>query len=201
MKGTSPDEPPDRRSPLLLAVGFLLSAVVAYGTASLVGARLLGGARAGEGVRLLAAAVLAGLLVIDTGVLGLRAPTWRRQTPKQLLYRLGSARAAFVWGLDAGLVVTTFRVTSLSWAALTVTVLGLVPWWVGIAYALGFTVPLGMMMLAVPRRVDPTGATDPEPVWLVDRILRSRAALGLSDLLMLAGACATCLTAAVLGVH
>src|SRR6266536_3062615 len=112
------------------------------------------------GVWLLAAAVLAVLLVVDTGAFGLRAPSWRRQTPKRLLYQLGSSRAAFLWGLDAGLVVTTFRVTSLSWAALTVTLLGLVPWWVGIAYALGFTVPLGMMMLAVPKRVDPTGATD-----------------------------------------
>jgi hypothetical protein len=201
VKGTSPGQMPDRRPVVLLSVGFTLSALMVYATLSLVGARVIGHARIGAGIWLLAAALLAVLLVVDTGAFGLRAPSWRRQTPKRLLYQLGSSRSAFMWGLDAGLVVTTFRVTSLSWAALTVTVLGLVPWWVGIAYALGFTVPLGVMMLAVPRRVDPTGATDPEPVWLVDRILRFRAALGLSNLLMLGGACATCLTAAELSVR
>ena len=59
-------------------------------------------------------------------------PPWRRQTPKSFEPRYGVSRAALLWGLDAGLVVTTIWVTSLSWAALAVTFLELVPWWSGL---------------------------------------------------------------------
>jgi hypothetical protein len=184
---------------MMLALGFVLSSFLLYAATSFVGARLLGDARSNTAVWLIAAGILAVLFTIDTGVLGIRPLTWRRQTPKRFQYQYGPGKAAFLWGLDAGLVVTTFRVTSLSWAALTITILGLVPWWAGVAYAMGFTVPLATMILAVPRRTDPTGRTDPEPVWLVERILQSSAALRVLALLILGGACAGIFTTALLG--
>jgi hypothetical protein len=183
----------------MLALGFVVSSFLLYAAASFVGARHLGDARSNTAVWLTAAGVLAVLFAVDTGVLGIRPLSWRRQTPKRFQYQYGPEKAAFLWGLDAGLVVTTFRVTSLSWAALTVTVLGLVPWWAGAAYALGFTVPLAAMVLAVPGRTDPTGRTDPEPVWLVERILRSSAALRVVALLVLGGACVGILATVLLG--
>ncbi|MBO2459000.1 hypothetical protein [Actinomadura violacea] len=116
----------------------------------------------------MAVGVLAACLIVDTGLFGLRTPMLRRQTPQAYFYRLGPARGAFLWGLDTGLVVTTFRVTSLTWGALAVTVLGLVPWWAGVAYAAGFLVPSAVLILLVPPRTGGDGP--PEPVWLLDRL-------------------------------
>ena len=68
--------------------------------------------------------------------------TARRQTPKMVYNAHGSGRAALVWGLDAGLVFTTYRMSSISWALLLLGVLGVAPWWTGLAYALGFVATL-----------------------------------------------------------
>jgi hypothetical protein len=181
---------------MMLVLGFNVSAIALYAALSLAGSWLIGDVGSTTGGRLVAAALVALLLLLDAlrarrpGAMGLSC---RRQTPKSLEPRYGLSRAALVWGLDAGLVVTTIRVTSLSWAALAVTFLGLVPWWSGLAYGLGFTVPVAAMILAMPRRTDPTGETDPEPVWLVLRILDLRGPMKLAGLLTLGGAVAICL--------
>lgn len=162
-----------------------------------MGTRLLGPGPPRAPAWLAAAGALGLLLVMDLARIrapGALGPSWRRQTPKGLEDRHGPVTAALLWGLDAGLVVTTFRVTSLSWAALAVAALGLVPWWSGLVYALGFVVPLGAMILLVPRRTDTTGETDPEPGWLVERIQDLALPLKPAALVMLATACAICLT-------
>lgn len=197
MKGNPTGQPPDRRPAALLALGFTISAISAYASLWLLGAHLLGRLHTSGDAWLAAAALLTLLVLIDSGVVGIRTPSWRRQTPKQLEDRLGPARAAFVWGLDTGLVVTTFRVTSLSWAALALTLLGLVPWWAGSIYALGFTVPVAAFILVVPRHLDPSGRTDPEPVWVFERIMHARAALKRSALVALGTAAAGCLAVAI----
>jgi hypothetical protein len=185
----------------MLAVGFTLSAVTMYATLSAIGSWVLGNAHSGAQVWSVAAITLVALFALDVlrarspDVLG---PSWRRQTPKWLLDRYSTTTAAFLWGLDTGLVFTTFRVGSLSWAALGVTALGLVPWWVGIVYALGFSLPLASVILVVPRRTDPTGLTDPEPVWLVHRLFRFRVALKPLGLAVLGMAWVSCLITAML---
>lgn len=68
--------------------------------------------------------------------------TARRQTPKTVYNDYGSGPAALAWGFDTGLVVTTYRVSSISWALLLLSVLGVAPWWTGLGYALGFVTPL-----------------------------------------------------------
>jgi hypothetical protein len=202
VKGNAPGQPPDRRPAILLALGFTVSAFALYAALSFAGSRLLGDVGSTTGGRLVAAAFVAVLLGVDAlrarrpGAIGLSC---RRQTPKSLEPRHGLSRAALLWGLDAGLVVTTIRVTSLSWAALAVAFLGLVPWWSGLAYALGFTVPVTAMILAVPRRTDPTGESDPEPVWLVLRILDLRGPLKLAGLMTLGGAMVSCLALTLRG--
>ena len=186
VKGNAPGHLSDRQPAIILALGFTISALMLYAVLSFAGALVLGDARSTMGALL--AAVMGLLLGFDAlrarrpGAMGL---SWRRQTPKSFEPRYGVSRAALLWGLDAGLVVTTIRVTSLSWAALTVTFLGLVPWWSGLAYALGFTAPVLTMILAVPRRADPTGESDPEPIWLVLRIFDARGSLKLAGLLTL----------------
>ena len=202
MKGNSSSQRPERRPATLLVLGFTFSAVVVYAGVWLAGELVLGPWRASPSRSAVAAGLLALLLCVDAVRArrpGATGPSWRRQTPKRFEYRYGSARAALLWGLDAGLVFTTFRVTSLSWAALTLTLCGLVPWWAGAAYALGFAVPILVLIAAVPRRADPTGRTDPEPVWLTDRLLASRGGLKVAALMVLAAACLSCVGLAMQG--
>lgn len=90
-------------------------------------------------------AILSAALLLDLH--SLRRKTWcpvtaRRQTPKMILYRIGDRRAALAWGADTGLVFTTYRMSSISWAVLVAALLGIAPWWVGLGYAAGFLVPL-----------------------------------------------------------
>ena len=128
--------------------------------------------------------------VVDLGAFGLHTPMWRRQTPKQLFHRFGPSAGALLWGLDTGLVVTTFRVTSLSWAALALAALGLVPWWSGLLYAIGFTVPAAALVLAVPAH--PWSPEDlQEPVWLQYRIMALEPAMRRVALLALLAGAAT----------
>jgi hypothetical protein len=206
VKGNSPGQLPNSRPALMLALGFGISAFTLYAALSLIGQWMIGDAHTRAAVWLIAAGTLTVLLARDAlrartscalgpSILG---PSWRRQTPKRYLDQYGVTTAAFLWGLDTGLVFTTFRVTSLSWAAFAVTILGLVPWWAGAAYALGFGVPLVVMVLAFARRTDPTGETDPEPVWLVHRLFDLRTALARLALVTLGTACAGCLTMALL---
>jgi hypothetical protein len=148
VKGRSSPDLASIRPVPLLALGFAISALATYATAFVLGGAVLGGVRAGAIAKWAAAGALAIFIAVDAGALGLHTPMWRRQTPRGLFLQYGAAKGAFLWGLDSGLVVTTFRVTSLSWAALTVTLLGLVPWWSGLAYALGFAVPTAMLVLA-----------------------------------------------------
>jgi hypothetical protein len=164
----------------MLALGFTLSALTAYAVVWLSGSAMrVSGLSLGLRVTI-AGAVLACWAVIDTGVLGFRAPSWRRQTPRKAFDVLGPTRAALLWGLDTGLTFTTYRVTSLTWVAFTASLLHLVPWWSGLAYAVGFVLPNLVAIHLVP--------TDPrrsEPFWLTaiiagwERTIRRVALAGL----------------------
>lgn len=70
--------------------------------------------------------------------------TVRRQTPQAILYEYGPRRAAVAWGMDTGLIFTTYRMSSISWALLGLALLGVAPWWIGLWYAMGFVVPLSV---------------------------------------------------------
>lgn len=184
---------------LLLALGFTATSVGTFALASALGAGLLVTELPGVAIGIIAALAVAALVAADLGLFGWHTPTWRRQTPKWFMYRFGTRTSALLWGLDAGLVVTTIRVTSLSWAALVVTFLGLVPWWVGAVYAAGFVLPELIFDLLVPRRADPSGATDPEPAWIVTPLLLLRPKLRWSGLVLLAAGGAWAALAPALG--
>lgn len=59
-------------------------------------------------------------------------------------------RAGPAWGLDTGLVFTTYRMSSISWAVLALGLAGVTPWWAGLGYAAGFLVPLTLGCTAAP---------------------------------------------------
>ena len=95
------------------AVAFAFSSFAVFGVAGAVGvaaSRAL--TQAGE--LAIVAIVLAVALALDA--YSLRRKTWcpvtlRRQTPKTVLYDFGPRRAAVAWGLDTGLVFTTYRMS------------------------------------------------------------------------------------------
>ena len=157
---------------------------------------MLGSARSHDAVLLAVAGLLVLLAVVDTGVIRLRTPMWRRQTPKQLFYLYGPNKAALLWGLDVGLVFTTFRVTSLSWAALAVTAAGLVPWWSGLLYAFGYGMPTLVMVLLVPWRHGGEQHT-PEPSWWLDKTASVQQAIRWMAMSGLVAAAAVCVRMAV----
>jgi hypothetical protein len=126
------------------ALAFTASSFAVFGVAGAIGltAAHVVPLTAREGV---ACAALSAALLLDA--YSLRRKTWcpvtlRRQTPKVILHQHGAQRAATAWGLDAGLVFTTYRVSSISWALLALALFGVTPWWAGLGYAAGFLVPL-----------------------------------------------------------
>lgn len=152
----------------MLAVGFSASALSTTALFHAVGAGILGGLHLGTDVRLATACVvLLACLLLDSGKLGLATPMWRRQTPQRLFYMFGANKGALLWGLDTGMMVTTYRVNSLSWAVLALSFLGVLPWWSGAGYAAGFVIPSAISILLIRPR---TGPGVSEPHWVMQRI-------------------------------
>jgi hypothetical protein len=196
--GQGDSSPIRRRSPvLLLALGFNLSA-----TAIFAGVHALGEAlrtdQIVEPVRYgLGATTCSILLAIDLISIVKRrqqcAIGLQRQTPKNLIFRFGSRIGPLLWGLDTGLAVTTIRMAALTWAAFALTALGLGPWWSGLAYGLGFSVPLSVAVLGPQWRAGTGPASDPQ--WIPRLLMRGRHMLRLACLIVLL--CAVCSVAAV----
>lgn len=122
-----------------LVGGFTLSAASVFALASIIG-----GAFDYGGVVLTTslAATLAVFAVIDLSFPWLRPPMIRRQTPKRLVGRFSPPIGGFLWGLDTGSVVSTFRASSASWAGFLLVMQGWAPVWLGLIYAAAFCLPL-----------------------------------------------------------
>ncbi|MCA2187905.1 hypothetical protein [Nonomuraea cavernae] len=170
-----------------LAAGFVLSATLVFGLVTFVGAAF-GIGWLPEGVRVAPAGILVvGMLVVD--IISLRAGdvcklTLRRQTPKALEDRFGPYLGTFMWGIDTGTAVTTIRVSSLTWVTLGLVLLQLAPWWLGLAYGLGFSLSLAASTLLPPWR--PVNAFG-EPMWVQRLLTRSRPAVQVVCILGLIG--------------
>ena len=108
---------------------------------------------------------------------------WRRQTPKTLMHRHSVTRVAAVWGLDTGLVFTTFRVAAMTWGAFLFAFLGLSKWWIGIGYGVGFVIPL--MVLLWTHRVGRSSASKTPSDPGLETLLGKRAAAQLASAVLL----------------
>jgi hypothetical protein len=127
-----------------LLIGFALSAIAVFAAAYYFGgvARgIIGGA-----ILVLLIPTLVYTTVSDLTFPRFTSTLMRRQTPVSLSGRFPKPLAGFLWGADTGLVVTTFRASGASWAALALTASGWGPWWTGAAYAGGFCIPLGLLI-------------------------------------------------------
>jgi hypothetical protein len=131
-----------------LLVGFAVSAIAAFASAHGIGV-LTHSIRRGWADWLLAA-VLGWCVSVDLTFPRLRPTLINRQTPLGWAGRFPKPIAGLLWGLDTGSVVSTFRASAASWAALGLTVAGWGPWWGGAAYALGFGVPLAFLTATYP---------------------------------------------------
>jgi hypothetical protein len=104
----------------------------------------------------------------DLRVFGLRTPTVRRQTQRLWWHRMRKPLAAFVWGVDLGMVVTSIRVSSLAWVALVLAFVSGDAWrgaLVMVPYGIGLLVNLVVGTIVEGRRVspsDPVGEVDEE---------------------------------------
>lgn len=98
----------------------------------------------------LPAALIIGLLAVAGAIWDLRAIRTRRfslgpsrQTPKVLIQRGRDWWVTPVlWGMDTGLIGTTYRVSFVSWLLLVLALVGYAPPWAGFVYGLAFSVPL-----------------------------------------------------------
>lgn len=194
MKGTAPPNPAIYRPAVLLSGGFIAAAVAIYALVWVVGYDVIGAFHVGALTAWVGAAAMAAYLAIDLRIFGLSTPTWRRQTPRHWYPRFGADAAGLLWGLDAGLVVTTIRVTSLSWAGLTIVLLGLTPWWSGLAYGLGFVLPMAISLL-VPRAT--SAQLIPEPLWLLERLHAAEHWMRRAGYIVLAVCSAACVATAL----
>jgi hypothetical protein len=160
-----------RLSPFLLAIGFTASAIGVFAFTSSLGASVLGRAWHGTSVTPVAILSLGLFAFADLNLVGLHTPMWRRQTPRHLFFRFGPGIGAVLWGADTGLAFTTYRVTSIVWAAMILSALGLLPWWAGVGYALGFSMPLLVMVSVIPWRGALPRGQGGEPGWLTAKLI------------------------------
>ncbi|MFD5887180.1 hypothetical protein ACFWHQ_14540 [Streptomyces sp. NPDC060334] len=112
----------------------------------------------------------------------------RRQTAKTLSDGSGNTPGwitPLLWGLDTGLVWTTFRMSCASWILLGGALLTVVPQWVGLVYGVFFGIPLIISTLigdpsgiGRPRKYSLTRMTQGAgiivlvmlPLWLTGRL-------------------------------
>lgn len=139
-----------------LAAGFTVSALLVYGALRAVFTPGWPSDSALGARRTVLAACAIGAIAVDLySLIGRRLSPLglSRQTPKGLLYgpRLRQDVGAFLWGLDTGTSVSTFRVSAATWVVLAATILGLTPWWIGACYAAGFVIPV-VVLLSLPMR-------------------------------------------------
>lgn len=162
------DSPQKRRNGLRFIVGLATAHVVTAGLVVFVVSQ------AGLAVRALlprqpillviAVAALAGI-VIDSRAASQRHWTLgvARQTPKHFQF-LGEHAwiASYAWGVDTGLVVTTYRVSFCSWLLLLLALLGIAPPWAGVICGIFFAVPLVAVTRLVRTRFNhPWGGVRP----------------------------------------
>jgi cytochrome c biogenesis protein CcdA len=127
-----------------LVAGFTVSATLVFAGAWLLGRKYLGDvsnrAALGAAVLLLLAAIA------DLVYPRIRCSLLRRQTPKRLVGRYSPPVGSFLWGLDTGTVLSTYRASAASFAALALMLAGWGPVWTGVAYAAGFCLPIAILM-------------------------------------------------------
>jgi hypothetical protein len=139
-----------RRSVVLLGISFVAAATLVVAVASEIGRMLGGGLPDGVVLAVVTVSAAVGVAVdIRSSVTGGLAPGISRQTAERLPHvsRGPGWVVPVLWGLDTGLVLTTFRVSFASYLMLILALAGLMPVWAGAAYGLAFALPLAVAIV------------------------------------------------------
>lgn len=126
-----------------LLFGFTVSATIVFAAVSSLASIVSD--HAPTAVALIVALLLSLAAVADVVFPRLRVSLMRRQTPGALSAHAPAPITGLVWGLDTGSVFSTYRGSAASWSALLLTAVGWGPWWTGLAYAVGFSVPIAVL--------------------------------------------------------
>lgn len=158
-----------------LTAGELLGSVVVAVVIMAIGSSLA------VAVPLAARIAVAGLVVIALGLadLGNRTPEMWRQVPQRLIHVLPPGRLGLAWGFDLGLLFTTKKTTSMSWAAVGVLLL---VWPLPALYVVPGMAMAGVAAIVV--RTGTFGLTDPRR-WGNRRHLMTRFARAASGCTLL----------------
>jgi hypothetical protein len=149
---------------LPLSAGFVASATFVTATVTAVGVALDTGSIA------VPAAVALLLVLALLELTPVRKSLLLRQTPRTLPWVFGSTWGGLAWGLDTGAMVTTLRTSLGSYATLGLCLLGFGSAWSGVAYAVGFCVPLALLLYGYVLPARTTGGTAAVTVALLERI-------------------------------
>lgn len=125
-----------------LIVGFVASASAVF-----AGTWYLGEALGADRIQVVLPMLLLTLLLAEVTYPRMRVTLFRRQTPKPLVGVLPPMIGGFIWGLDTGTVVSTFRASAASLAGLLLVAVGWAPAWSGLIYALAFCIPLAAAVI------------------------------------------------------
>jgi hypothetical protein len=119
----------------------------------------------GAGLAAALAGVLLDLRAICTGSFSLGLS---RQTPKAFAHTSGEWWVTpLLWGLDTGMIWTTYRVSCCSWLLLLLAVLGIALASAGLVYGLAFSIPL-LVMVHWPASADGSCQIS-RPHWIPQR--------------------------------
>jgi hypothetical protein len=158
VQGTSPSERNNaRRYALILAAAHVAAAgLLVFLLTQVVGLTVLAHSSVTERLLVVGVAVLAGV-VLD--VRAMRKQSYsvglERQTPKALAHTSSEWWVTpLLWGVDTGLIWTTYRVSFCSWLLLVLAAVGAAPPWAGLVYGLAFTVPLLVVLSRQPAAGD-----------------------------------------------
>lgn len=131
-----------------LLVGFTIASMAVFALSSIVGSAARSALMVP--VPLSVAGVLLLCALADLAFPRIRPTLFNRQTPRELAGRFSPSITGLLWGLDTGSVVSTFRSSAASWAALLLVFAGWGPWWTGAVYAAAFCIPLGLLIVSYP---------------------------------------------------
>ncbi|WP_212993673.1 hypothetical protein [Actinoplanes auranticolor] len=115
----------------------------------------------------LAVVIAAALIAVVFDVRAIKtdsfAPGLHRQTSKELAHRANIPEwvAPMMWGLDTGLMWTTFRVSATTWVLMAAALLNVAPQWSGLIFGTAFAAPLAVAVLVGRGNVSELGRPGP----------------------------------------
>jgi len=145
-----------------LGIAHALAATAVVAAVGIVGGLVFGSGRPAAAVPV--AALIAALVLADVSVRSRSRLSLRRQTPQDAYGVRSPMLGAAIWGLETGIIGSTYRMTTASWSVLVLAATGWAHPLTGAAYAGGFLVPLAIAIFRDGAQCD-ARTTDADPTY------------------------------------